>query len=86
MSQAWRGARIDTGRHALLTPLPIFVQFQNIADRSLRFFADFLHQTDGPLDNVAQLAGALIIPLQYCCGPLQMVARKYVGWRHVQSP
>lgn len=75
-----------TGRCSLLPAMPIVVQFQDVANGGNGFGAEFFHQADRPFDDVTQLPGALVRPLQNGSSTLQVVTRKHVSRWHAQSP
>ncbi len=66
--------------------MSIGVQLQHIGSRGWWIGTEFFHETDGTLNNVAQLAGTLVGPLQDGCRTLQMVACKHIGGRQALSP
>jgi len=69
--------------HASGTQVAVIVERQNIAYRHRRLRAMLVQQADGPLDDMAQLAGPLVRPLQDSGCSLQMITREHIGWKHL---
>ena len=57
-------------------------EIEDIVRQSGRLGTEFIHQSNGPFDNVAELPRALVCPLQNRRGTLKMVLCKNIGWRH----